>query len=206
MYRFFGTLLHAFDWCLQPLGDRLIEQKCENNRQIKCIRINDAAPQAIFVYSIPHSSSLSLSRGCRFMRMVLSIYIDLVKDLLIRLNRCQKQLFAIFFAVSHIPHTHMHVCRHLACAIGGARWLRHDIIILTMSLLNPFDFTHSFHFIIFPFIGISNQEQENAASTRMAHTHTAVGGAAGAAAREHTFIYNKFIHTWIHNKFNWFNT
>lgn len=49
MYRFFKTLPHAFDWCLQPLGDRLIEQKCENNRQIKCIRINDAAPNAIFV-------------------------------------------------------------------------------------------------------------------------------------------------------------
>lgn len=166
------------------------------------------------------------------MRMFLSIYIDLVKDLLIRLNRCQKQLFAIFCHFTHTTYTHTHytwtvnmihthiahACmRHLACANAGALTVAGtglDIIILTMSLLNPFDFTHSFHFIIFPFIGISNQEQENTASTWMAHTHAYVVRPCDARASTHNahfcmillHIYNKFIHTWIHNKFNWFNT
>lgn len=57
-----------------------------------------------------------------------------MKDLLIRLNRCQKQLFTISLMSCH--------------AYTG--WCPWYVIIITLNLLYPFDFRHSFHSIVLP--------------------------------------------------------
>lgn len=155
-----------------------------------------------YLYIVFHIRARSLSRGCRFMRMVLSIYIDLVKDLLIRLNRCQKQLFAIFFC--RFAHTtYSHACMPSSC-------LRHWWRALTAPWYNNTNdvFIESlrfYTFIPFYYISFHRNFKSRARKCRIdsngTHTLTQplVVRRARPRANTHLFIINSSIHEFTIN-------